>query len=234
MHFIPLLTLPISLQPFAPVHQPGVKAPTPFARLRPSPGHQPTTRYQGSIKAKTPAIKANRASSRHIKARPEMINWGSRQPSPMWSAGTCRRFGTGRHVSQFPSTVMPAPSPLLPPTVRQIPDPGRVNQASIKAKKPLIVHDQGSIKAKTPAIKANRASSRQTAFFSLESNAPAPARAPFTPALDVGCSGLVAGCFPIFRPRHPNSRLARLKILFSSPVKYGHLWSHNDSSDSYY
>ena len=89
MHFIPLLTLPISLAPFAPIHQPGVKAPTPFARPRSSPGHQPTTRYQGSIKAKTPAIKANRASSRHIKARPEIINWGSRQPSPMWSAATC-------------------------------------------------------------------------------------------------------------------------------------------------
>ena len=151
MHFIPLLTLPISLPPCAPDHQPGVKAPTPFARPRSSPGHQSTTRYQGSIKAKPPAIKANRASSRHIKARPEMINWGSRQPSTMWSAATCRRFGTGRHVSQFPSTVMPAHSTLLPPTARKIPDPGRVNQTSIKAKNPVIVPHQGS--------------SRQTLYF---------------------------------------------------------------------
>ena len=144
MHFIPLLTLPISLPPCAPDHQPGVKAKTPFARPRSSPGHQSTTRYQASIKAKTPAIKANRALSRHIKARPEMINSVSRQPTPMWSAATCRRFGTGRHVSQFQSAVMPAHSTLLPPTAQKIPDPGRVNQASIKAKNPVIVPNQAS------------------------------------------------------------------------------------------
>ena len=295
MHFIPLLTLPISLAPFAPIHQPGVKAPTPFARPRSSPGHQPTTRYQGSIKAKTPAIKANRASSRHIKARHEIINWaaGSRPPC-----------GVRRHVSQFQSAVMPAHSTLLPPTAQKIPDPGRVNQGSIKAKNPVIVPHQGSsrhplkinnaimpsalhprtaplnsvgrrcpsapfIYTVWPApasgalcqppgnfpslhpplrlracafalkpqqscmIKAHRASSRQTKFFSLGSTAPSPARTPFPPPLDVGCSALVVGCFPIFRPRHPNSRPSGSKILFSSPVKYGHLWSHNDSSDSY-
>ena len=271
MHFIPLLTLPLSLPPFAPIHQPGVKAPTPFARPRSSPGHQPTTRYQGSIKAKTPAIKANRASSRHIKARPEIINWGSRQPSPMWSAATClpvpkrshacalhiiatngtENSGPGKGQSRLNQGKKPCnrassrpimPSALHPRTAplnsvgRRCPSAPFIYTVWPAPASGALCQPPGNFPSLHPPlrlracafalkpqqscmIKAHRASSRQTKFFSLGSTAPSPARTPFPPPLDVGCSALVVGCFPISRPRHPNSRPSGSKILFSSPVK---------------
>ena len=123
-------------------------------------------------KAKNPAIKANRASSRQTP------NFRSAPVPGPSKHQTCRRI------------VMPYPSiPPRPPETRNPQTETRfsANQAPIKAKTPVIVHDQGKSRhpqkntrplddwgwelpfapsrLKTPAIKAHRASSRQTPYF---------------------------------------------------------------------
>ena len=120
-------------------------------------------------KAKNPAIKANRASSRQTP------NFRSAPVPGPSKHQTCRRI------------VMPYPSiPPRPPETRNPQTETRfsANQAPIKAKTPAIVHHQGisrhpqkntrpldawclelpfaPSRLKTPAIKAHRASSRQT------------------------------------------------------------------------
>ena len=117
-------------------------------------------------------IKANRASSRQTP------NFRSAPVPGPSKHQTCRRI------------VMPYPSiPPRPPETRNPQTETRfsANQAPIKAKTPVIVHDQGKSRhpqkntrpldawgwelpfapsrLKTPAIKAHRASSRQTPYF---------------------------------------------------------------------
>ena len=60
----------------------------------------------------------------------------------LWSAQTCLRFGTGRHVSQSPNGIPPSPPHLRNPETAPGPPP-------IKAITPAIVHDQG-ISRQTP------------------------------------------------------------------------------------
>ncbi len=123
MHLIPLLTLPISLPPFAPDHQPSRKAPPPFVRPQPCPVYPATTRYQGSIKAKTPAIVPHQGISRHGM---KLVMRPSGSHPPMWSAATCRRtpqschqrhrkFRTPVGSIKLPSRLKPQQSRLIVP-----------------------------------------------------------------------------------------------------------------------
>ena len=78
-----------------------------------------------------------------------------RAPAPIWSAASCRRFGTGRHVSRSQSAVMPAhlhttSAIPMPAPVSKIRDPFPISHPSSlhQGKKP-------SNRASSSLIKAN-------------------------------------------------------------------------------
>ena len=137
MHLIPLLTLPISPPPFAPVHQPGAKAPPPFARprllkwdslraLAAWHSNRPSRHHQTSIKAKTPAIKANQGISRHgmklllrasgshppcgVRRHVAALNWETCLPVPKRSPACALHTA----AAMPPLSAYPAP---LPPSL---------------------------------------------------------------------------------------------------------------------
>ena len=115
-----------------------IAMPTPATPQSRNPGKRSrgpvlSARHPGSIKAKTPAIKANQASSRHT---PNI----RRAPVPGRGNGqTCQPH---RHAQ-----------PRHPPSR----NPGNETRDPV-----LSPPRPGSIKAKTPAIKANQASSSQS------------------------------------------------------------------------
>ena len=91
------------------------------------------------IKAENPVIVPNQGKSRQTLEMNKRIKRAT--GFTLWTAQTCLRFGTGRHVSQSPNGIPPSPPHLRNPETVPAPPP---------------------IKAKTPTIKAHRTSSRQT------------------------------------------------------------------------
>ena len=89
---------------------------------------------------KTPAIVHDQGKSRQTLKMNKRHKWAS--SLSLWSAQTCLRFGTGRHVSQSPAVTPPSP-----------PDP----------RNPKTVPGPPPSRQKTPVIVPHQGKSRQTA-----------------------------------------------------------------------
>ncbi len=129
-----------------PAPRPEIREPRPDFPL-------PSRQNQGSIKAKTPTIKAHQAISRQTRKFPWHPAFRLGIPHLCPSAFICGQNSLSRPSRPSRPSRFPAPVPARNP-------------------RPGFLCHQGSIKAKTPAIKAYQAISRQTRKFPMAPGIP--------------------------------------------------------------